>query len=68
MNSHQHAHGCEAANPERHGAAGIHAPRPTGPHSKTTQHQVREIHRLVDNAMEDLEQVVRALRYLERDV
>lgn len=36
--------------------------------AKTLQHQIAEVHRLVDDAMENLEQVVRALRYIERDL
>ncbi len=38
------------------------------PNAKTLQHQVREVHRLVDHAVENLEQVLRALRYMERDL
>jgi hypothetical protein len=70
MNSQQDR--CEAGADQQRGAGegapGMHASRAPASHAKTTQHQVREIHRLVDNAMEDLEQVARALRFLERDV
>jgi hypothetical protein len=40
------------------------APRGQG---KRFDDQIRELHRLVDGAMENLEQVHRALRYLDRD-
>lgn len=36
--------------------------------TKTLRHQVTEVNRLVDNAMENLEQVRRALRYIEKDL
>ena len=36
--------------------------------TKTLRHQVAEIQRLVDHAMENLEQVQRALRYIEKDL
>ncbi len=41
------------------------APRPEG---KTLQHQVQEIYRLVDGAIENLEQVLRALRTIDKDL
>jgi len=77
MNNQQHAnagHGSGACRPVAEGGLGHDAPpnvrsaSSAGVPAKTTQHQVREIHRLVDGAMEDLEQVLRALRYLEQDV
>ena len=36
--------------------------------SKTLQHQVQEIYRLVDGAIESLEQVLRALRTIDKDL
>jgi hypothetical protein len=36
--------------------------------AKTLHHQVAEVHRLVDHAMENLEQVQRALRYINKDL
>lgn len=36
--------------------------------SKTLKHQVQELARLVDGALEDLEQVLRALRMIERSL
>lgn len=38
------------------------------PESKTLQHQVQEIYRLVDGAIESLEQVLRALRTIDKDL
>jgi hypothetical protein len=35
---------------------------------KTLQHQVQELYRLVDGAIEDLEQVLRALRTIDKDL
>ena len=36
--------------------------------AKTLKHQVREVNRMVDNAVENLEQVLRALKYIEKDL
>jgi hypothetical protein len=36
--------------------------------SKALQHQMKELHKLVDDAMADLEQVRRAVRWLEKDL
>lgn len=71
MSGREHANGFAGEDQPRVGgdeAPAVRDAAPSGPQAKTTQHQVREIHRLVDNAMESLEQVVRALRYLERDL
>ncbi|MGO9898568.1 MAG: hypothetical protein ACLP0J_02485 [Solirubrobacteraceae bacterium] len=35
---------------------------------KTLQHQVQELYRLVNGAIEDLEQVLRALRTIDKDL
>lgn len=45
------------------------APLQTPPRrqGKGLDDQIRELHRLVDGAMENLEQVHRALRFIERD-
>jgi len=53
---------------EEAGAVSPTPPRVPRSNAKTLQHQVTEIHRLVDDAMESLEQVRRALRYMERDL
>jgi hypothetical protein len=43
-------------------------PPVNGPNTTILKHQVKEVHALVDRAMENLEQVLRALRYIERDL
>lgn len=46
----------------------VQSPDAPLPEAKSTQHQVQELHRLVDGAIEDLQQVLRGLRWLERDL
>jgi hypothetical protein len=65
MTSPPHANGFH--DDDRTGADGIDLPA-ISPNTTVLKHQVREVHALVDRAMENLEQVVRALRYIERDL
>jgi hypothetical protein len=46
------------------GAAGA----PARSSAKTLKQQIVEVHRLVDDAMANLEQVLRALQFLEKDL
>jgi hypothetical protein len=48
------------------GPGGAQLPPASRGQGKQLDDQIREIHRLVDGAMESLEQVHRALRFIER--
>jgi len=50
------------------GRAAIESPPARRPHSKTLQHQVQEVYRLVEDATDSLEQVLRAIRFIEKDL
>lgn len=50
------------------GRAAIESPPARRPHSKTLHDQVREVYRLVEDATDSLEQVLRAIRFIEKDL
>ena len=46
--------------------AGTKVPDPTLAPGKSSEHQIEELYRLVDDAMDNLEQVLRGLRFLKQ--
>jgi hypothetical protein len=54
--------------PVTNGGQATESPPARRPHSKTLHHQVQEVYRLVEDATENLEQVLRAIRFIEKDL
>lgn len=50
------------------GREATESPPALRPRSKTLQHQVQEVYRLVEDATDSLEQVLRAIRFIEKDL